>query len=239
MDDASYRNYRQWKQWTPAEFGAFSRADRAYFFKELRAAGFNDLAGVRMVEIGFGNGGFAAWALSRGARYSGVEVQQELVDAARRMDIDAHLAGRKLVELFGSGVADLVLGFDVFEHMDVEQIRDVFTQCKQVLRSGAILLGRVPSGDSPFARAIQYGDLTHRSVLGSSAIHQLGQGAGLEVVAIRSPAFPLGGMGPVTFLRRSMVQLVGSIVRTAIAVSLMGGGGPVLTPNLVFVLRKP
>lgn len=77
------------------------------------------------------------------------------------------------------------------------------------------------------------------ALTGSSAIRQLALESGLEVVSIREPAFPLRGLGMRSFLRRLLIVLVRRTVYPFITNTLMSGGRPVLTPNLVFVLAKP
>lgn len=76
-------------------------------------------------------------------------------------------------------------------------------------------------------------------MLGSSAVRQLALESGLDVVSIRQPAFPMRGLGPRVFLRRLPIVLTRRIVYPLVTNALMGGGRPVLTPNLVFVLAKP
>jgi hypothetical protein len=59
------------------------------------------------------------------------------------------------------------------------------------------------------------------------------------VIAVREPAFPLFGGGAVAFVRRLFVQAARRMMYPIIVNAFMGGGNPVLTPSLVFVLRKP
>lgn len=58
----SYGGYQDWKRWAPADFGNCSRSEAVYFAAELRQCEVPVGAGVRIVEIGFGNGMFAGWA---------------------------------------------------------------------------------------------------------------------------------------------------------------------------------
>ena len=79
-----YSGYVEWKRWD----GAFETADKEarYFTAEFRDI---TLRGKRVLEIGFGNGGFLAWARTQGADVSGIEINAEMRDAAR------HLASRR------------------------------------------------------------------------------------------------------------------------------------------------
>jgi SAM-dependent methyltransferase len=209
-----------------------------YFAKELRHCGFASLANIGVVELGFGNGAFAAWASAAGARYVGVEAIPELVQIGRSAGFNVVLSDQPLAMLAGAMSADLIVAFDVFEHLETEVLRQTLEDCRKCLRKGGRIVGRVPSGDSPFARAVQHGDLTHRTVLGSSSIRQLAEWTGFEVASIRSPVLPLRGAGAASLLRRMLVSTTRALTYPVIAKAFMNGGRPVLTPNLLFVFLK-
>lgn len=230
--------YASWKGWTTEEFGQYSKADSCYFELELGRSGIGSVSNLRVLEIGFGNGGFAGWVRDRGGVYAGVEALPELVDAARACGFRAHLSAAGLEAVAASGALDLVVAFDVFEHLTTDELRVELAELLDLLRAGGTLLARVPSGDSPFARAVQHGDSTHRSTIGSALVHQLAAETGYEVIAIRAPAWPISGAGPRSFLRRSGVVAARAMMYPLIRRAFMGGCEAVLAPNLVFVLRR-
>ena len=217
MISSSYRNYRDWKQWNVKRFGQVDKKSTIYFQSEFNKLGFSQLLDVRVVELGFGNGAFATWANSCGARYTGIEIIPELVHAAQNVGINAELAGSPLTELFGEEKVDLVVAFDVLEHISLDKLFETLDDCRKCLRQDGQLIARVPSGDSPFSRAIQHGDLTHETIFGSSLIKQLAVEIGYSVKVIRSPAFPLLGLGFSTFLRRSLVSSARALAYPIIA----------------------
>ena len=69
-------------------------------------------------------------------------------------------------------------------------------------------------------------------------IRQLASQSGFVVKAIREPAFPIRGLGARVFIRRLAIVCARRIIYPLITQVLMGGGRPVLTPNLVCVLEK-
>ena len=73
-----YHGYAQWKQW----HGDFAASDREarYFAAELAGL---DFAGREVLEIGFGNGAFLAWAMTQGARVTGTEIAAPQSEQAR------------------------------------------------------------------------------------------------------------------------------------------------------------
>ena len=236
---APNNGYREWKGWAEQEFGAVDRTAAHYFATELREAGIPSVNGLHVLELGFGNGAFATWASVAEAHYLGTEAIPALVAAARHAGIDAYPSTIDLADVVPAGTLDLVVAFDVFEHLPLQQLEELLVRLSTLIVRGGVVLARVPSGDSPFARAVQHGDLTHRLVLGSSAVRQLAMSVGYEVASIRRPAFPVLGLGLKTCVRRALVALAQRLCHRFIASALMGGGAPVLTPTMVFVLRRP
>lgn len=238
MSEDTYAGYESWKKWAAGSFGVCDASSAAYFSAEVSRSGLGALKGLRVVELGFGNGVFADWCRQCGANYSGTEVILELVARGRHFGFDMHLATAGLGSVGAGGSVDLVCSFDVFEHIEIEQLRGVLAEVRTLLRPGGLLIARFPSGDSPFSRAIQYGDLTHRTILGSSAVSQLADELGFEVLQIREPRFVYFGVPLVSLIRRAIAECVRRIVFPAMTTFLMGSGAPVLTPNMVVVLKK-
>jgi 2-polyprenyl-3-methyl-5-hydroxy-6-metoxy-1,4-benzoquinol methylase len=239
MTTNEYSGYETWKGWGNTAFGKFERADAIYYSRELARSGVRILPGIRILEVGFGNGSFAGWATSQGFIYKGTEVISELVEHGRKCGFDTHLSSVSLDRISASEPLDLVIAIDVLEHIDRDQLQSLLHEAKTNLRGGGLIVARVPSGDSPFSGAIQHGDLTHKIILGSSAVRQLARQSGLEVLQIRAPVLPLRGLGALTMIRRFLIHLVRALTYPIIDKVFMGGGDPVLSPNLLFVLRKP
>jgi SAM-dependent methyltransferase len=68
--------------------------------------------------------------------------------------------GQALAELQDASL-DLMVCFDVFEHLSHDTCAQWFAQTRRVLRPGGRLIGHVPNGLSPFAGEVYWGDLTH------------------------------------------------------------------------------
>lgn len=219
-------------------FGVCDVASEAYYAAELRAAGLTDLRGLHILEIGFGNGAFAGWASRAGAKYFGTEVIPELVTKGRNAGFAVYDASRSIDSSIPEASIDVAVALDVFEHLDQHDLVEMLRSIRGLLRPGGMVIARVPSGDSPFSGAIQHGDLTHQTILGSSAVRQLAGETDFNVVCIRQPAFPLRGLGPRVLIRRLLVVAARRVVYPIVTHALMGGGKPVLTPNLVFVLTR-
>ena len=240
MQPAEYENYEEWKQWKGDDFGSFSKSDSLYYLAELKRAGLNSLRGLHVLEIGFGNGGFAGFVASQGGNYVGLEINSALVERGRSARFNVSLGGiDTLVGATNITSFDLVVAFDVLEHIEIAEIERTIRDVRNLLRPGAIFLARMPSGDSPFGRSTLYGDITHKTTLGTSAIKQVAMLHDFEFVHTLAPALPLFGLGLKRFLRRSILQLVRKMVALAINVAFHDAQPLIIDSNLIFALRKP
>ena len=186
-------SYVEWKTWRDEDFGRFDAEAAIYYAQELRASGISSVRGLAVGELGFGNGAFAGWVREVGGSWVGREVIPEL--AKRAGDAGFHVLASDVCfpTPSGFGALDLVVAFDVLEHLVLGAIRSFLIEARDALGPGGVILFRVPSGDSPFSSAVYRGDVTHRTLLGSSAVRQLADLIGLEVLQARSPVPPTVG----------------------------------------------
>jgi 2-polyprenyl-3-methyl-5-hydroxy-6-metoxy-1,4-benzoquinol methylase len=172
-----YSGYEVWKGWS--ETFAFDEEDDDYFAGETRGA---RIANGDLLEIGFGSGRFLAWAKSKAARISGTEINEGLLEAARRFGVailpaDFECVAQEYRERF-----DTIIAFDVFEHFTIAETVVRLSAIEMMLRPGGHLFLRFPNGQSPFGLISQAADPTHKAALSKRAIMRLAQGTRLEVV---------------------------------------------------------
>lgn len=230
--------YVEWKAWQPEDFGKFGVEAARYYAEELRASGLLSVNGLTVAELGYGNGAFAGWVRDSGGHWVGREAIPELADRARDAGFEVLASDAVFPNGSGAGTIDLIVAFDVVEHLDLNAIRSFLTEAKEALRPGGLLLLRIPSGDSPFSSAVYRGDLTHRTLLGSNAVRQLAAETGLHVSQIRPPTLPVGGHGLIRGIRRAIVRSVQAMVYGFIRTVLMGNEGAVVSPNMIVVLKR-
>lgn len=238
MTAADYVNYEEWKSWGDETFGAVGAEASRYYAAEMQRTGMAPLRGSSVLELGFGNGEFASWCRGVGAKYVGIEAIPELVARARRSGLEAHHTAEPWNSFAPDETFDLVIALDVFEHLGLDELLETFHKIRKAMAASGRFVARVPSGDSPFSRAIQHGDMTHRLAIGSSMVRQLAAREGFLVERIAEPAFPLRGLGFLKWIKRTLVTILRRVTYPILAHAFMGGGKVILTPNLVFVLTK-
>jgi SAM-dependent methyltransferase len=230
-------NYIQWKDWSAADFGRFDQEEERYYRRELEVSGLMSVRGLRVGELGYGNGSFAGWVHQAGGHWVGREALPELAQRAADAGFDVIAPEAPFSAGLGADALDLIVAFDVIEHLEVSAVRSFLKECRSVLKPGGLVLFRVPSGDSPFSSAIYNGDITHRTLLGSSAVRQLARQTGFEATQIRSPVLPKSGYG-VRVLRRAGVSILQFVVFGFIRTVLMGNSSAVVSPNMIVVLKR-
>ncbi len=187
-----YASYTAWKDWS-APF-TYTRADAAEFAAELGA-----VRGLRVLELGFGEGRLLAWLHGQGATAVGVEIIGPLLDAGRRAGFQVHAPGDLPSQEF-----DRIIAFDVLEHMPLPELRKALRLIQDRLAPGGVAVCRFPNGMSPFGRVNQHGDMTHELTLTPTKLAQIIQAEGLdlELREIRNPRFITNGRNPLDSFAR-------------------------------------
>jgi len=172
--------YAQWKGWDEASFGRFNECEARYYQWHVKRA----IAGGaprRVLEVGFGNGAFLGYGRDRGWEMTGVELSAELRGRAERA---GYRTAPSVDALASEAPFDLVVLFDVLEHIEADHVLDFVGKLRALLASDGALLLRVPNGDSPFGGRHQHGDLTHRLAIGEIMLRQIAAACDLRVTAI-------------------------------------------------------
>jgi SAM-dependent methyltransferase len=231
------QSYVEWKQWSADGFGRYTDLDAAYFRAEVGLH--NGGRPTKVLEPGFGNGAFLAWARDNGAETYAVESNPFLVDRGRELlGVDrthADLAATTIQVHKGSFTH--VVAFDVLEHIEQRAYPAWFAGFAELLRAGGVCVLRYPNGDSPFGRRVQHGDHAHVTTIGSDKLRYFAQRAGFEIVSIRAPALPIRGVGPRRGLKRLLVHAVRFGLESAIGTAYFGKR-IALDQNATAVLRR-
>jgi 2-polyprenyl-3-methyl-5-hydroxy-6-metoxy-1,4-benzoquinol methylase len=172
-----YENYSEWKGWlTQVPFAELSAIDRKRFQLQLDKYRV-PYKNINALEIGYGNGSFVRFLLDHGSEVEGVEVQRPLLEAAKARGIPVHSS----IDEVEHGPYDLIVAFDVLEHLSIDQLRTLFVKCAQLLKEGGVMFFRFPNADSFAGMGAQNGDFTHITAIGQTKLQQLVEPCGFRI----------------------------------------------------------
>lgn len=230
MQDDFNSHYKIWKQWGRCfECGKDSST---YFSGELSGVSLN---GKRVLEIGFGAGEFMTWATEQGSLVLGTELIPELVNIGLKNDYDVRLGDIHTVIDPTKESFDLIVAFDVIEHIPAHDLLSLLTFVASILNPDGLFLVRFPNGQSPFGLAWQHGDLTHANILSVGKLEQLAEKACLDIVssgnAFRPVSKGLQGMKDrIQYWLRDLIQ--------NLLCRIYALGQLPMDPNLTVVMRR-
>lgn len=229
-DSGLYGGYWQWKGWT--QRFVCGALDRERFRLDLSGI---DLRGKRVLEIGFGQGAFLAWAREQGAIVSGTELDSASVDAAREAGFETvNAAFEQTGELDGTEF-DIVVAYDVFEHLSAEDLVAKLAAIDRALCSRGLLVMRYPNGQSPFGLPSQHGDATHILALSEMKMRQFAAGTALRTESYRGAAF----VAYPTLVHRLIVKVRSAVRRVMIrAIQFAMATDTPLEPVMIHTMRK-
>lgn len=170
MTADAYAGYSQWKRWDPASFMTCDLYQRRYYEGELWGL---EIAGLKIIELGFGNGSFLRFAKDKGADVSGTELLPEARAGAIERGVRVYMADLSDALSEDIGNFDLIVAFDVMEHFTREQLVALFDTLAALLKPGGHVLARFPNGQSPLGCVPQNGDHTHCLVLSAQLLMQM------------------------------------------------------------------
>jgi SAM-dependent methyltransferase len=228
-------DYIDWKDWRGGSFGDCDPLLARYFEAET---GILPKPGVRVLEIGFGNGCFIGWSSAIGVEVFGVEINAALVDRCKSFLGE----GRAFADLYdarlsvAAGSFTHIVAFDVIEHITQDDLPKFLARLKTLLAVGGRVILRFPNGDSPFGRIYQHGDPTHVTTIGRSKITYFAHQSGLEVEEIRAPRLPMTGVGLRRALKRYVLAMGRYCVEHLVGILYFGGTAIPLHPNYTAVL---
>lgn len=183
--DSTDAQYSQWKGWGGEHrFGSFTPGDADYFARELRTASAGH-AITDVLEVGFGDGVFIGYAASRGWKVTGTELSDFQVSLGREAGYDVH--SPDYVNELADASLDLIVAFDVLEHIPQDDVVSFLTTLASKLRPDGRMLLRYPNADSSLGNPLQYGDPTHVTEIGYFKMTYFAESSGLRILGYRAP----------------------------------------------------
>jgi 2-polyprenyl-3-methyl-5-hydroxy-6-metoxy-1,4-benzoquinol methylase len=194
-------NYLKWKGWEKeSDFGTLKKQEKAYFAAEIRKTHNIFPTNSKVLEIGFGNGSFLKFAKDLNWDIFGTEINEHLIKAA--LDCGYKVIHSDNLLAYSENTFDLVVGFDVLEHIPQSDLLNFINEVKRILKKGGFFIARFPNGDSPFGLIYQNGDTTHITTIGSGKAYYFAAQCDMDVVFIGGEAQPLLGASLLHFAHR-------------------------------------
>ena len=229
------KNYKyiNWKNWDSSLFGKTSKLEKAYFENVINLLHLKKSAEV--LEIGFGNGSFLNFLKKNNFNCQGIDSNKTLVDIAIKNNF---LAYQSIDDIHQTKKFDLIVLFDVIEHIPESDIEVFLMKLSSFLKpSGSVFL-RFPNGSSPLGLANQHGDVTHCNIITLPKLNYWCLNSNLKVVFSRGDIMPFIFKHnflkmPSRVLRIFLYFLLERIVRI---ISNQSKG--VLSSNLQVIIKK-
>ena len=184
-EDSTGAQYSQWKGWGGDHaFGSFTPGDADYFAREVR----NATAGhtvTDVLEVGFGDGTFLGYGKSRGWTMTGTELSQFQVSLGTAAGYDVYTPD--YVDSLAEASLDLIVAFDVLEHIPQDNVIDFLSNLASKLRPEGRMLLRYPNSDTWLGNPLQHGDPTHVTEIGYYKMTYFAESSGLRILNYRAP----------------------------------------------------
>jgi len=236
-DACSYgEEYRTWKSWSEQNFASLTKKNASYFAAEISKTGMALPPKSAVLEIGFGNGSFLAYGRGRQWEVTGTEINSELVGLANAHGFTAHNVDN--LRSFADNTFDLIVAFDVLEHIREEALPLFLSQAVRTLKHGGCFIARFPNGDSPFSLPAQNGDTTHVTAIGSGKVRYFANSLSVEVLYVGATSQPLYGGGLVRFFHRLLTLPLKAMINIFVnSVFFASPGIAFCSNNLLLIYR--
>jgi len=140
---------------------------------------------AQVLDLGCGHGALLRAAADLGYRnVRGVDGSPEQVAAARQFGVAVEEGEIwDFLRRCESQSLDVVVTFDVIEHLTREETAGLVDEIKRVLRPAGRWVIHVPNAESLFGSRIRYADITHETAYTSASIAQLLMSSGFDRVS--------------------------------------------------------
>lgn len=192
---------------------------------------------AHIIDLGCGDSGLVYWLQEIGfAEASGIDVSAEQIEIARKLgvknvsqaDIRDFLRDKR--DLY-----DVVFLRDVLGHFFKSEILEILGLVRDSLKSGGIVVVKIPNAESPFSGRLRYGDFTHDVSFTESSLRQVLLISGFgDARAYSTPPVIHGLKSAVRYVLWKIVELFLRFYRLVDA----GTGVGIFTQNVIAVARK-
>jgi len=243
MDAARQRIYRQYvtaRDKPLAPLSVEGLRPRLPYFRQVIRRHFPRDPDAAVLELGCGHGAFLYAIHEAGYKHArGVDWSDEQVHAARELGIAGVEQGDVMSALAATatGSVDVVVTFDLIEHLTRRELVPLVDDVRRVLRPGGRWIIHVPNGEAPFGARMRYWDFTHELAFTRVSITQLLRASGYSSVrCYEDEPVPHGIRSVVRFLLWKVIR-VGLLSYLAIETGAFDRGA-VFSQNLLAVVER-
>lgn len=220
--------------------GSAFASTRSPYISRLVRRHFPSERDVRIVEVGCGGGDLLAALHCAGYRdLIGVDVSPEQVAAAAARGIGRveRADAQEYLSRLEPGSIDVLVAFDLLEHLTKPEITKLLTIGLRALRSDGRLIIHSVNAESPFFGAVRYGDLTHETAFTRRSMRQLCLSLGYRNVECYEDSPVVHG--PISMCRAVLWRMVRTALRMAVAIETgESGRGGIFSQNFITVATK-
>ena len=223
-----YNDYDDLKGWNTLFEPSIQEAH--LYSKEFKHINFS---GSYFLDIGFGSGGLLGWATKQGAIVSGVELQEKLIKEARKEGIEVY---KELKEV-PSQRYDIVTGFDLLEHLPLNEIPLFLDEIMRITKPSGEVLFRFPNCQSSAGLINQFGDHTHVTMLSGPIVLHLMKNAGFIDISYKE-ARVMSSINLLNRVARGILKPLSFLFSYTYRVTISDRNTP-LSKNVILQARKP
>jgi SAM-dependent methyltransferase len=236
----SYRD-RVYERYRSARGGAVEHAKGTdAFFRHVVRAHFPKARSARVLDLGCGAGYLVRATRAEGyTQVEGVDAAPEQVQEAARLGITGIRQGdiRAHLHTIGDCELEVVLAFDLLEHMTKDELFSLVDEIYRVLVPNGRLIVHTVNAESPFFGRVRHGDITHEQAFTAGSLDQLLHTVGFSAVKCFEDRPVVHG------LASAARRVVWSAARTMLVSYLVAESGPnarhaILSQNLTCVAIK-
>ena len=238
LENRIYSTYRSDRNLSPVAPSSVALRGTLKIFDSRYSRYLPDDRSARIVEIGCGDGTFAAYLLSKGFNHvEGVDSSPEQVESARNLGHHCVLLAdntERLLQL--KGKIDMVVALDVIEHYRKENLLTLLDTVFEALKDDGVFLVQTPNADGPFGARHRFSDFSHELSFTPSSLSQAMRIAGFSRIEY-VPVEPIIHGVP-SLIRWCAWKVTRLILVAYLAVETGCVRGHVLTQNMIAVARK-
>lgn len=141
---------------------------------------------AKILDVGCGHGAFLYFLSKAGYTDAhGIDTSAEQIAKARDLGITTaeRRPAYEYLRHLPDARLDVVLLFDILEHLEKQELFDMLDEVHRVLRPGGTCLIHVPNGEGIFGMRVRFGDLTHVQAFTQNSARQLLTTIGFSQVA--------------------------------------------------------